>query len=121
MKYRSKASRRISESDLDSAGDPERTSGKKKKKRFSSQGNHHGFCTPLCQAHSYLFITGTSGQTKSEDEISRVYGCATMWHESTEEMGEMLKSIFRIDEDYSARYTNESLFHVHVLFSLISL
>ena len=31
-------------------------------------------------------------------------GCATMWHESPEEMCEMLKSIFRIDEDYSARY-----------------
>ena len=30
-------------------------------------------------------------------------GCATMWHESTEEICEMLKSIFRIDEDYSAR------------------
>ena len=40
---------------------------------------------------------------KPEDEITRVRGCATMWHESTEEICEMLKSIFRIDEDYSAR------------------
>ena len=30
-------------------------------------------------------------------------GCATMWHENTEEIEEMLKSIFRIDDDYSAR------------------
>ena len=38
-----------------------------------------------------------------EDEVTRVYGCATMWHESPEEVCEMLKSIFRMDEDYSAR------------------
>ena len=38
-----------------------------------------------------------------EDEVTRVYGCATMWHESPEEITEMLKSIFRIDEDCSAR------------------
>ena len=30
-------------------------------------------------------------------------GCATMWHENAEEIEVMLKSIFRIDEDYSAR------------------
>ena len=42
----------------------------------------------------------------NEDRIPRVYGCATMWHESSEEIIEMLKSIFRIDEDYSARYGN---------------
>ena len=32
------------------------------------------------------------------DEITRIKGCATMWHESEEEMTEMLKSLFRIDE-----------------------
>ena len=41
--------------------------------------------------------------TISEDEIPRIKGCATMWHESSDEMAEMLKSIFRMDEDYSAR------------------
>jgi hypothetical protein len=30
-----------------------------------------------------------------------------MWHENGEEMAEMLKSIFRMDEDYSARYHQE--------------
>ena len=39
-----------------------------------------------------------------EDERTRIMGCATMWHESSEEMIEMIKSIFRIDEDYSARW-----------------
>ncbi len=37
------------------------------------------------------------------DTTTRIYGCATMWHENTDEIAEMLKSIFRIDEDYSAR------------------
>ena len=41
--------------------------------------------------------------TFNKDTITRVMGCATMWHESKPEMCEMLKSIFRIDEDYSSR------------------
>ena len=40
---------------------------------------------------------------KASDKVTRIYGCATMWHENIEEMMEMLKSIFRIDKDYSAR------------------
>ena len=36
-------------------------------------------------------------------EVARVMGCATMWHENKTEMTEMVKSLFRIDEDYSAR------------------
>ena len=44
-----------------------------------------------------------SEKIRPEDTVTRVMGCATMWHENSEEMIEMLKSIFRIDEDYSAR------------------
>ena len=40
---------------------------------------------------------------KEDDQTVRIMGCATMWHENTEEIEEMLKSIFRIDDDYSAR------------------
>ena len=40
----------------------------------------------------------------SRDRITRIKGCATMWHENSDEMCEMLKSIFRMDEDYCARY-----------------
>ena len=54
-------------------------------------------------------ISAWSDKNQDFDEISRkddtiqIRGCATMWHESPEEIYDILKSIFRIDEDYSAR------------------
>ncbi|XP_047516301.1 chitin synthase chs-2 isoform X2 [Pieris napi] len=40
---------------------------------------------------------------KSSDSITRIYACATMWHETRDEMMEFLKSILRLDEDQCAR------------------
>ncbi|KAF2352209.1 Nucleotide-diphospho-sugar transferase, partial [Trinorchestia longiramus] len=45
----------------------------------------------------------TSKSVKSSDHITKIYACATMWHETKDEMMEFLKSIFRMDEDQSAR------------------
>ena len=44
-----------------------------------------------------------NSSVKNTDKITKIYACATMWHENEEEMLEMLKSLFRIDYDYSAR------------------
>ena len=45
----------------------------------------------------------TSAKAKTSDSITRIYACATMWHETKNEMMEMMKSLFRMDEDQSAR------------------
>ena len=47
--------------------------------------------------------SGSRSSIKASDRISRIYACATMWHESEEEQLEMLKSLFRVDSDYHRR------------------
>jgi chitin synthase len=44
-------------------------------------------------------------EAETEDtlnNITRIYACGTMWHETREEMMEFLKSIFRLDQDQCA-------------------
>ncbi|XP_025834427.1 chitin synthase chs-2-like [Agrilus planipennis] len=49
------------------------------------------------------YSEASSSPPIQEDETTRIYACATMWHETTEEMMEFLKSIFRLDEDQCAK------------------
>ena len=41
--------------------------------------------------------------TKTLDKNIRIMGCATMWHENSEEIKVMLKSVFKLDDDLYAR------------------
>uniref|UniRef100_A0A914R1G3 chitin synthase n=1 Tax=Panagrolaimus davidi TaxID=227884 RepID=A0A914R1G3_9BILA len=58
----------------------------------------------VCSASSSKMESGLIRDTASAaDAITKIYTCATMWHESALEMTCMLKSIFRMDEDQCAR------------------
>lgn len=60
----------------------------------------------LCYLNDNLLTAkdahGTTLSNIDEDKITRIFACATMWHETPEEMMEFLKSIFRMDEDQAA-------------------
>lgn len=48
--------------------------------------------------------TSSSSMMSNEfDEPVKIYACATMWHETNEEMMQMLKSVMRVDADQCAR------------------
>ena len=49
---------------------------------------------------------------RDTDHIRRVYGCATMWHETADEMRQMLKSVLRVDSDQAARRLAQKYFNV---------
>nr|AHX26699.1 chitin synthase [Leptochiton asellus] len=49
---------------------------------------------------------------KANDVVPRIYACATMWHETRNEMTQLLKSLFRMDQDHSARYLAQRFFKI---------
>ncbi|XP_041347263.1 chitin synthase chs-1-like [Gigantopelta aegis] len=62
-----------------------------------------------------LFYDNNREETK---ETAMIYVCATMWHESEQEMAQLIRSLLRIDEDQNAiQESNECyMFEAHIYF-----
>ncbi|XP_059060579.1 chitin synthase chs-2-like [Achroia grisella] len=56
---------------------------------------------------------GNKDYVRPSDSITRIYICATMWHETKEEMMEFLKSIFRLDEDQCSQRVARKYWAIH--------
>ncbi|CAG2165707.1 unnamed protein product, partial [Oppiella nova] len=54
----------------------------------------------------------TAAPDARSDETIRIFVCATMWHESKEEMIQMLKAVMRLDEDQCTRKNAQNFFEL---------
>jgi chitin synthase len=63
-------------------------------------------------SHCYEGLEPGDDQVKDSDRIRRVFACVTLWHEEKDEMKQMLKSLFRMDSDQSARRLAQKYFEV---------
>ncbi|KAG7202391.1 hypothetical protein KM043_018708 [Ampulex compressa] len=51
---------------------------------------------------------------KRNDTITRIYACATMWHEEKEEMNQLVGSILRLDKDQCAMRVTQKYYKIHI-------
>ncbi|XP_050401179.2 chitin synthase chs-2 [Patella vulgata] len=70
------------------------------------------------EKNTFLYHYGDDGcefydMSQKDESIPKIYACATMWHETRNEMTQLLKSIFRMDIDHSARYLAQKYYQIH--------
>ncbi|KAG8224960.1 hypothetical protein J437_LFUL005668 [Ladona fulva] len=65
-----------------------------------------------CNYYGDVNLNTDSLENKSSDCTTQIYVCATLWHEREDEMKNLLKSIFYLDSDQSARETAQIYFKV---------
>ncbi|XP_011705416.1 PREDICTED: uncharacterized protein LOC105460624 isoform X2 [Wasmannia auropunctata] len=51
---------------------------------------------------------------KRKDRVTRIYACATMWHEEKSEMNHLVGSILRLDKDQCAIRVTQKYYKVHI-------
>lgn len=60
-------------------------------------------------------LTGdTVAVDKYKDRVTRIYACATMWHEEKNEMNHLVGSILRLDRDQCAIRVTQRYYKIHI-------
>ncbi|KNC23187.1 hypothetical protein FF38_13422 [Lucilia cuprina] len=76
-------------------------------KKYNNENSYYSITGLPCKEVKDNNVTdngnGASTDIQETDKIPQLIICATMWHETQEEMMEFLKSIVRLDEDQCAR------------------
>lgn len=56
----------------------------------------------------------TAAVDKYKDRVTRIYACATMWHEEKNEMNHLVGSILRLDRDQCAIRVTQRYYKIHI-------